>query len=211
MAPVCSAAGACRARSALTAWADDRFVDGRAPLDQFRRAAGYVDRMLKGERPADLPVQSPTKYELAINLKTAKALGRISGRRRHAHGSGVARRAHAIDPCRVQTRRHPGSKILRLRLAYRSANGARDAQRARPRSAHARRPRRPPARSHRCGGEQDGSPRRVGRYFRGGAAKRPQPRPMRQRNARATGASPKWRNTSKAEREEFLHAGTPES
>ena len=52
----------------LMAYAPDR-------LDQYRRAAGYVDRILRGETPADLPVQAPTKYELVLNLKTAKTLG----------------------------------------------------------------------------------------------------------------------------------------
>ena len=70
-------------RYKLPAVYSDRFVAvsgglisyGPERIDQFRRAAEYVNRILKGEKPADLPVQAPTKYELVINLKTAKALG----------------------------------------------------------------------------------------------------------------------------------------
>ena len=71
------------AREGLPAvYADRVFVAGGGLIsydtnrtEQYRHAAGYVDRILKGENPSDLPVQAPTKYELVVNLKTAKALG----------------------------------------------------------------------------------------------------------------------------------------
>jgi putative ABC transport system substrate-binding protein len=56
-------------------WSGGLLAYGTNVSDLFRRAAGYVDRILRGEKPGDLPIQSPTKYELVLNLKTAKELG----------------------------------------------------------------------------------------------------------------------------------------
>jgi len=79
----CAFTAAALARHKLPAvYFERRFVVGGGLIsyganfvDQYRQAAGYVDRILKGEKPADLPVQAPTKYETVLNLKTAKALG----------------------------------------------------------------------------------------------------------------------------------------
>ncbi|HEV2624210.1 MAG TPA: ABC transporter substrate binding protein, partial [Xanthobacteraceae bacterium] len=66
-------------------------------IDQYRRSAAYVDRILKGEKPADMPVQAATKYQLAINLKTAKALGS----HRAALVARPCRRSDRINWCDV--------------------------------------------------------------------------------------------------------------
>ena len=78
-APIISAAA--RANVPAVYWASDFARDGGLlsygpdPVDIYRRSASYVDRILRGAKPGDLPVQLPTKFELAVNLKTAKALG----------------------------------------------------------------------------------------------------------------------------------------
>ena len=88
---------------------------GPDPTDLFYRAASYIDRILKGEKPGDLPVQAPTKYDLIINLKTAKALGvsvplgllnaadEVGNRRSHDSSAGVELPKFLAIGCAVGT------------------------------------------------------------------------------------------------------------
>jgi len=103
---------------------------GDVRSEQFRLAAGYIDRILKGEKPADLPVQMPTKFELIINLKTAKALSRATRQQRHGidllcsrSNKQAARsneRNHSIDQPRG-----PFSQSEKSGIAIRTASNGR--------------------------------------------------------------------------------------